>query len=247
MPPPIALLARIGIYIFFGVTTSLTWLFQFLRMDKLPEPARMIVKIFFLGVLITVPVFVVEFVLFKAVPAINLPSFWNSIFYWFIVIALIEETFKYLVVRAGALKSKHFDEPVDAMIYMIIAALGFAAAENVMYLFSPNIEIFSFYDLLAKAATISLFRFLGATFLHALCSGLVGFFLAQAVYKKGRSGLVLIGLLIAILLHGLYNFSIIELAYPLNLAIPIIILLGLSVFITLAFIVLRKKASSCKI
>ena len=249
----IPLLARIAVpisrllmYIFFGITASVTWLLQFLRKDKHPEPTRMILKIFFWGMLITVPVFLVEFGAAHTITKINLPPFFISILYWFLVIALIEETFKYLVVRGKVLKHHAFDEPVDAMIYMIIAALGFAALENILYLLPPAEKILSLNEVFSRTIIISFFRFIGATFLHALCSGLVGYFLALSIYRaKKGSGLVILGLSSAILLHGLYNFSIMEIEAPLKFIIPIIILLGLALFVTFGFKKLKKMKSVC--
>ncbi|MBU3895817.1 PrsW family intramembrane metalloprotease, partial [Patescibacteria group bacterium] len=91
-------------------------------------------------------------------------------------------------------------------------------------------------------------RFVGATFLHALCSGLVGYFLALAICRpKIKIVFVTIGLVIAAFLHGLYNFSIIEIEGPLKLLIPVAILISLTIFITIAFIKLKKMKSVCKI
>ncbi|MBU3934453.1 PrsW family intramembrane metalloprotease [Patescibacteria group bacterium] len=234
------------IYIFFGTTASAVWLLQFLRKDKLAEPVKMILKIFFWGMVITVPVFVMEFGAAHAIEAVNFSPFLSSILYWFLAIALVEEVFKYLLVKGKVLKNHAFDEPVDAMIYMIVGALGFAALENILYLLPPAEKIFSLNELFARTVIISFFRFVGATFLHALCSGLVGYFLALSLRKaKGGSKLTILGLLIVVLLHGLYNFSIMEIGGSLKFIIPIIILAGLFLFVTLAFKKLKKMKSIC--
>lgn len=246
---------RFCMYILFGTATSIAWLLQFLRLDKLSEPRRMILKIFFWGAIVTVPVFLVEFGgsclilggLSDACPikTRDIPPFYISILYWFLIIAFVEETFKYLVVRGKVLKHNVFDEPVDAMIYMIIAALGFAALENILYLLPPAERIFPFNELFARTLLISFFRFIGATFLHALCSGLVGYFLAISICKAKKSGLIIIGIFIATLLHGLYNFSIMEFEEPLKFIFPIAILLGLAIFVAFGFKKLKKMKSTC--
>ena len=46
-----------------------------------------------------------------------------------------EEVAKYLIIKIRILRDPEFDEPIDAMIYMIIAGLGFAALENILVLF----------------------------------------------------------------------------------------------------------------
>ena len=46
-------------------------------------------------------------------------------------LALIEEIIKFVASHFAARRSPAFSEPVDAMIYMIVAALGFATLENI--------------------------------------------------------------------------------------------------------------------
>ena len=239
-------ISQISVYVFFCITASVTWLTQFSRMDKFPEPVKVIIKIFFFGMLVTIPVFLAELALSKVVNGLDLSPLLFAFSYWFIVIAFVEETFKYLVMRYKVLKSTVFDEPSDSMIYMIVVALGFAGPENILYMLPIGSRIFSFNELLISTATVSFIRFLGANLLHALCSGLVGFFMAISICGKKR-GLTLLGLVIAILLHGLYNFSIIQLDSPTNLLIPIVILLALTVAVTLGFIKLKKMKSVCSI
>lgn len=169
----------------------------------------------------------------------NLLSFLNI----FIAVALVEEFLKYLVIRGKVLVSSELDEPIDIMLYMIIAALGFAASENILILFSlgsssPLTEVFS----------ISIFRFVGATFLHTLVSGLLGFFLALSIFKTGSRGKIVIsGLISATFLHGLFNFSIIEMKGVFSFLIPALILFCLAIFLTFAFQRLKKIKSVCKI
>lgn len=241
-------LARVLLFIFFGLVASLAWLFNFLRKDDNPEPVRMIIKIFFLGALITIPVFAVEYILSKLITVVTLPEPIYLFLYWFVIIAFTEEIFKYFLLRYRVLKSPAFDEPVDAMIYMIIAALGFAALENILYLIPGTEQILSFNALFTRTITISFFRFIGATFLHALCSGLIGYFVALSICRaKKKIRLTLLGIFIAVLLHGLYNFSIMNIEGSLKLAIPILMLVSLAIFVTLGFKKLKTMESVCKV
>ena len=241
--------ARIFIFIATGIAISITWLFQFLRGDNQPEPVKMILKAFFWGMLITLPVFLIELGASKLMEGAKLPYIISALVYWFLAIALVEEVFKYLVVRLKVLKSYEFDEPVDTMIYMVIVALGFAALENILYLLPPAQEILSFGQVLERTVMISAFRFIGATFLHALASATVGFFLALSICrpKRRRMAITFVGLTLAVLLHGLYNFSIIEIPDPWKLVIPGIILVCLAIFVILGFNKLKKMKSVCKI
>ena len=234
---------RLILYIFFGILPSLVWLSYYLRKDVHPEPKRMILKVFLLGFLITLPVFFVQIGLSALLAELKLPTLIISILYWFFVIAFTEEFFKYLVVKKAVFKSSHLDEPLDLMLYMIIAALGFAALENIIYIFSPADNL-SLSQVLNNTLIISFVRFIGATFLHTLTSGTLGYFLIIEVYERKKRGwFFLSGLFLASALHGLYNFSITTFKGTLQIAIPIIILTGLVIFVFWAFYRVKKMKS----
>ncbi|KKT17440.1 MAG: hypothetical protein A2654_03000 [Candidatus Nealsonbacteria bacterium RIFCSPHIGHO2_01_FULL_43_31] len=230
------------VLIFFGLAPSIIWLLFFLKKDKLPESKRMILRIFFLGMLATIPTALLELGFFETVGALHLPPLLFALIYAFLGIGFIEEMLKYLVVKKTVLQHREFDEPVDVMLYMIIAALGFAAFENLLILLPMNAN-FQFFE----AAFVSIFRFIGATFLHALCSGLIGYYLALSFYQtKNRLRLTIKGILIATLLHGLYDFSIMKVEGSFKFMIPITILMGLIIFITIGFQKVKKLKSICK-
>lgn len=234
----------------FALSPSIIWLLFFLRKDAHPESNQEIIKIFFYGALIALPAVLIEIGIFEEFSRFT--SFLSRYFTPFILIttlsislgaALVEEFLKYLVVKEKVLSNPEFDEPTDAMLYMIIAALGFAAFENVLVLF-PLGSTF----LIKEALTLSVLRFIGATFLHSLCSGLVGYFLALSFFEtKKRTKLIFLGLGIAILLHALYNFSIITLEGNTRFIIPVIILTSLTLAISLGFKKLKGMASVCEI
>lgn len=200
--------------------------------------------------LVTIPVFISQVALSQLLEQLPLwlpfyfPEVIIDVIRWFLVIALVEELFKYFVVKLTVLKSKELDEPVDVMVYMVVVALGFAALENIFYLFSP---LETPLDLvIRKTIAVSFIRFIGATFLHTLCSALVGYFLALSLLR-GKKKLVMTGILLATALHGLYNFSIITLEAPLSFLISLLVLVGLSIFIIYDFNEIKKLKSICKI
>jgi len=203
----------------------------------------MILKVFLAGVLVAAPAVILEMGIFKLFGGLGLGQRPTDILDVFLGVALVEELIKFLAVWLLAVKNREFDEPVDAMIYMITVAMGFAAIENVLILFQLGPAFF--WD---KTLEISIFRFLGATFLHALASGLIGYFLARSLCAKDKWNFVLIaGIAIATLLHGLYNFSIMKLEGNLKFLIPFLLLLGLAIFISFGFKQLPKLKSICKI
>jgi protease PrsW len=238
---------RIILYIIFGIIPSLTWLSYYLRKDVHPESNSMIVKIFFWGVAVTLPVFFVQIGLKELLDRTNASSLAYNLVYWFLIISLSEELFKYLVIKTKIINRPDLDEPLDIMLYMVIAALGFAALENILYLFAPAGQL-SFNELVNRTLVISFIRFIGATFLHTLCSGVVGYFLALSFCEtKKRLLYVFSGLFMAVVLHGAYDFSIMTLEGPAKLAIPISILIILAGLVFTGFEKLKKMKSICKI
>lgn len=245
---------RISLYLLFGILPSLIWLFYYLSKDLHPEPRRLILKIFLWGALITFPVYLIQKNLSGLLDQVQLFPFLHSypfaieIIRWFLIIAFTEELLKYLVVKLGVMGSYALDEPVDIMLYMVVAALGFAAVENILYLFSPQNSVY-FSTLLQTTAAISFIRFISATFLHTLCSALLGYFLALASLRsKKKLRLVITGLVLATLLHGLYDFSIITLAGTyVGLGIPLLIIVGLCIFMVYDFNEIKKIKSICKL
>ncbi len=250
------ILLNYSLYIFFGILPSLIWLQFYLRKDAKPEPKRMILKIFVYGMLLTIPAIFLEKAFFE-LKISNFSPFGVSVLNIFLGVALVEEYLKFLLIKSKILNDPEFDEPVDAMIYMIVAALGFAGAENLLVLFSTGIQQSAGGGFLLPLLTpvflkkifeISLLRFLGATFLHALSSAIVGFFIGLSFFEKEKRGrLISIGMILAVLLHGFYNFSIIELRKGLEtLIIAFFLLVTAAMFVSFGFKRLKRIASLYK-
>lgn len=231
------------VYIALGILPSFIWLAYYLRKDTHPESTPMILKIFLWGMLIALPAVFIELGVLETFKQLKIPELATVFLNVFIGVALVEEMLKYLIIREKVLNHHEFDEPTDAAIYMIIAALGFAAIENILILFQLGPTF-----LFGKALEISIFRFWGATLLHALASGLIGYFLALSIMaKQNKSKMLIFGLTVGVLLHGLYNFSIMKINNGYKFLLPLIIIAGLSIFIYFGFKKLRKLESVCKI
>jgi len=224
------------LFLFFGLVPSIVWLAFYLRKDSHPEPNSMITKVFLLGMLATLPAIVLELTLRSLFALLPFSDGIILILYIFLGVALIEELIKFLVVRVFVYKNKALDEPLDLMLYMIIAALGFAAFENILILFGlgPASPV-------SNIVALTLVRLVGATFLHALVSGTFGYFLARSFFdKKKKHWYFAIGLLIATLLHGFFNFYILKGESMAKLLVPGLILLGLAIFVSMGFLQLKK-------
>jgi RsiW-degrading membrane proteinase PrsW (M82 family) len=182
-----------------GILPAVFWLWFWRHEDRLhPEPRGLILLAFLAGMLATTLAYPIE----KSIATHVVANDLVLLFLW----AVTEEVLKFGAIYIVALRSKYFDEPIDAVMYFVTIALGFAALENAMFLFNP-------IDAGDSLATILLgnFRFIGATLLHVAASGIVGVMLAFAFYdtRENRRKASMIGLALAIVLHTLFNFSII--------------------------------------
>lgn len=214
-----ALISTYSGYVALAFLPPLIWLLFYLHEDRHPEPKHVLFATFLGGIFAALAAVFVEVALF----AQPIPSFlgaWDfpgGFFYYvapwlvapfsltfFIGISFVEEYLKYLAVRFIALDQSVFDEPVDAMIYMVAAGLGFAAIENVMFLV-PVFEQ-NFYGGIGLTAS----RFLGANLLHSLSSAIVGYAIARHAFSPHRRHAVAIGIVIATILHTMFNRLIIE-------------------------------------
>jgi len=218
------------IYIFFGFLPSIIWLFFYLREEVHPEPNALIIQVFVLGMLSAGVALGLEFLMLRGFELFKLGNAVAVI----IGVSLIEEYVKYLVVKIRILRDPDFDVPVDAMLYMIIAALGFAAVENVLFI-GPF-----FQQSFSAGLSITILRFLGATLLHGLASGLIGFGIASAILHRKPHGAYLKGAFAAaVALHAAYNYLILIVGSGFLVGL---LLLGVGVVILEAFKILRRES-----
>lgn len=180
-----------------GVVPALIWLWFWLREDnKKSEPRGLIGALFVMG-MITV-IFVIPIQKFFESSIFNET---NQIIVW----AAIEELVKYLAVFFLIANTRHIDEPLDWPIFTITVALGFAALENSLFVLKP----FAVEDTTVALLTGHL-RFLGATLLHAVSSGIIGVALGLSFWKNAKSKLIylLLGIMLAVALHSAFNLLI---------------------------------------
>lgn len=212
------------VYLILSFALPALWIFYFLKKDKHPEPFPWLLFAFILGIVAAFFSFFAEDIF--TFLGTDKPAF-------FLVSALIEEFFKFLFIWLFIFPKRVFDEPVDAMIYMMVSALGFVSIENLIYILS-----------LKEGHFLILFgRFLGANFLHILSSALIGY--GYGYLKKTKNHLLfLLSFLAGWILHFIYNFVIISQAIGFILILPVlwsVFLLVLSELDYLVFINERRN------
>jgi RsiW-degrading membrane proteinase PrsW (M82 family) len=156
------------------------------------EPLGRVLQVYFLSFLTVVPAVLWE---------LNSPK-WEeygllgvAVSCWG-VIALAEETCKYLALRWLAVRHPSFNEVYDGILYAVAASLGFATLENIMYV------------MLGGGLGVALLRALLSVPGHALWGVIMGYYVGRARFAPPpqQRGLVLTGWGLAVFWHGLYDF-----------------------------------------
>lgn len=175
------------------------------------EPLIYLIITFFLGVLIAFPVtFVGEFLMDVSGIRPSHDSNFELFLYTFFIVAMTEEGMKFLVLRFYNYPHKEFDEPYDGIMYGVAVSLGFAAIENILYVFEAEGDGFE----------IGILRMFTAVPAHAMFGVLMGFFVGKAKFLKNGEGAtktIMFGLFSAMFFHGVYNFLLYQEAELLTL------------------------------
>lgn len=177
----------------------------FIKKDRFPEPTHLLVKTALLGLLITAPVIVLE--LFLTVAISGLQNTWlMPVLTAFLVAGFSEELFKLLVLHRYCGRKPDFDEPMDAVVYGVVASLGFACMENVLYVMQGGVYVAGIRALTAVPA-------------HASLGALMGYYYAQQHFglagraRLGRARFWSKALWVPVLAHGLYDLFPMMFAY----------------------------------
>ena len=169
------------------------------RLEK--EPIGMLIGLLFLGIISTSLAGITEelgsIALANLFPNGGLIS--DALLY-FIVVALSEEGFKYLLLKVRTWNSPHFNCQFDGVVYAVFVSLGFALWENIAYVLR-----FGFGTAVARAVTAvpghACFGvFMGVWYGVAKRYDLAGYMEESAHARK-------MALWIPILLHGVYDFT----------------------------------------
>lgn len=165
--------------------------------DPQPEPLSAQLRAVALGILICVPVAVVEEMmtyLFLDESA-GERSLVDVVTDAFLVTAVTEEFFKLLALWLVLRKNRFFDEHFDGIVYAVCVGLGFAGVENVMYLLDGGDDW----------QTVALMRALMSVPGHYAFAVLMGYYYSvhHFVDRSWRTGFLTLG--VPVLAHGLYD------------------------------------------
>lgn len=177
--------------LFAGIAPGLALLSYFYLKDKYePEPLSLVFKMFILGALLVFPIMFIEYI-------IDIENLINSNFIKsFITVGLLEEFFKWFILIYTVYHHVEFDEPYDGIVYGVTASVGFATAENIMYLVTNGIGV-------------AIGRALLPVSIHALLGVIMGYYLGKGKFIASiRRRCLTFSILIPSILHGTYDFII---------------------------------------
>lgn len=208
----------------------LLWLYIW-KKDTQKEPTAWLVKAVLWGVAICIPVALVE----GGIEALlfgmdgKASSLLGTTTLAFVVAALPEETFKLFALWMVLRKNPYFDEHFDGIVYAVCVGLGFAALENIMYVFSEE-------DWVSTAIVRALLAVPG----HYAFAILMGYYYSVYHFVDHSPKVAACVLLVPILAHGAYDA--IAMSGMINQYIG-----GLSFFVLIYFCVKMHKVAKTKV
>ena len=174
-------------------------LFIFFADKKEKEPIGLLIGLFFAGLGTAIPAIILEALgelILEAV--IPYESVIKGVILAMVIVAPVEEMGKYIVLRLITWKNRAFDYSFDAIVYAVFASLGFAAIENIGYVFG-------------NGWGVALLRMFTAVPGHACFGVFMGFFYSKAKYaslsgnKADYSKYNALSMICPIVIHGIYD------------------------------------------
>ena len=179
------------------------------RLDRIEkEPVKLLFFLFLLGAVSTVPAIALELglgnLLVTIFNQVRLTDFMVNLYYLIdnlICVALVEEGLKFVFLRFGTWKNKSFNYRFDGIVYAIFVSLGFAAAENVLYVTSNG---------MGNAVVRALTAIPGHCIFGIYMGTYYGW--AKMYDRRGMNGRrnyeLFKALAVPTLLHGIYDYSL---------------------------------------
>ena len=216
------------------------------KSDKFPEPGKFLVTAFLLGVSIFLPL---DFLIIIAekhlgpLLGLNLDEYnlyregkqeegftWAAHAYMhFFRAAFLEEGLKFALLIFICVKLEALDEPIDAIVYGASIGLGYAAMENLFYLYAPD----------AWSLETVTMRYYPLV-MHLGFGVVMGWLLSLNLFDEEsrfkRKFMLILSLAIPVIFHGVYNMYLAVHTFPI-----------LTIFLVIGIIFWTRKEQSKKL
>lgn len=173
--------------------------FIYFNDKKEKEPFGLLIGLFFAGMGTVITAIIGELIGGAIVGAIfSSESVIGQVLVACLIVAPAEELGKFLVLRLITWKNKNFNYNYDAIVYAVFVSLGFAALENIEYVFMSG----------WSAAIMRMFTAVPG---HACFAVFMGFFYSKAKYaaitknKKAFRWNLTLSMVVPIVLHGIFD------------------------------------------
>ena len=176
------------------------------------EPISMLLKALGTGILIVLPISLVEWLLASVMPQMAQQG--QAFYKAFLVAGFTEELFKFLALYFLIWRNRNFNEKFDGIVYAVFISLGFAAVENIIYVMQFGIQT-------------GYVRALASVPGHALFGITMGYYFGLSkFYIEKRREFLIRSFLYPVVLHGIFDFILMLNNYRLLLGfIPYMIFL----------------------
>ena len=186
------------------IPVILILVFIYVKDKKEKEPMGLLVGLFFAGMGTVISALILE-TIGELILAAILPAETGLFYFLFamLIVAPSEEMGKWTVLRLITWKNRNFNYSYDAIVYSVFVSLGFAALENVAYVFS-------------NGWGVALMRMFTAVPGHASFAVMMGFFYSKAKYaqlsndQENYKKYNALSMLIPIIGHGIYDAVILS-------------------------------------
>jgi RsiW-degrading membrane proteinase PrsW (M82 family) len=208
----------------------LLWIYIW-RKDPQKEPLSRLVIATILGVVICIPISVIELGIDAIMFGVDgePTSLAGTTAMAFLSAALPEEAIKLLALWLVLRKNRYYDEHFDGIVYAVCIGLGFAAIENIVYVFSEE-----------EWVAVAISRALLAVPGHYAFAILMGYYYSIYHFVDHSPQAAARVLLIPVLFHGVYDA--IAMSGTVN---PV--LGGISFFVLVYFCIKMHKLAKAKI
>ena len=197
---PMIALPVLAVYILAAVIPAVILLRYVYRHDTVEkEPPGLLITLLLMGVAAALLSGVLERIAQTVLGALVDPgSPAHTILLAFLVVAVVEEGTKFLLLKWRSWYHPAFNYRFDGVVYAVFVSLGFAAYENILYVFNYGLSVALPRAFLAVPGHMSFAVAMGIFYGRAKCCW------ARGDDAAAKCSLIL-GYVLAVFLHGFYD------------------------------------------
>ena len=206
-------------------------IYIFIKDRNEKEPLGLLVLLFFMGILTIIPSLIFELTFEEilngifagkvsfteeSTACVTMTDYLYQFVDAFFGVALIEEFFKWGAMFWITAKSKHFNSLFDGMVYAVFVSLGFAAVENILYVFENGLGVAIVRMLTSVPAHMFFAVFMGFYYslwnVNKKSEQYKDYLFAKYNYRDTLTNpfptkkLLVLSLTVPVLVHGAYDF-----------------------------------------